>query len=144
MRVLAEYDDRKLKAALEHLERAMAHPEPAYADIGEHLLRTTRDRFDSQTDPEGNAWRELSPAYAKRKPRNADRILTLAGYLGAQLHYDAGDEGLELGSSLIYAAVHQFGWEERGIPARAYLGISGDDADAVLDMLEDHALAALS
>ncbi|MYE03151.1 MAG: hypothetical protein F4Y03_18125, partial [Alphaproteobacteria bacterium] len=43
---------------------------PVFADIGEYLVRTTKDRFRSQTDPSGRPWKPLSESYRKRKKRN--------------------------------------------------------------------------
>jgi phage gpG-like protein len=36
-----------------------------------------------------------------------------------------------VGTAKEYAAVHQFGWPKKNIPARAYLGISQDDVKVI-------------
>jgi phage gpG-like protein len=40
-------------------------------------------------------------------------------------------------SNIVYAATHQFGDDERNIPARPYLGLSQENAQDVLDVIED-------
>lgn len=96
------------------LRRAAAQlddPTPLYRDLGEGLLPLTKRRFATQTGPDGRAWKRLSPRYQKRKPYNKDKVLTLRGFLGRQLAYQASAEGLLLGSNRKYAAIHQFGGE---------------------------------
>lgn len=46
-----------------------------------------------------------------------------------------GDEA-EVGTNVVYGAIHQFGGEEVGLPARPYLGSSAEDEadlDAIID-----------
>ena len=121
-------------------------------DIGEHLLNTTRERFSSQTAPDGTPWAPLSEDYKRTKPRNQDKILTLYGILRGQLTYRAARDEVAIGSPTIYAGTHQFGAERgafgttaRGapipwgdIPARPFLGLSPDDESAVMEILAEH------
>ena len=105
-------DDAELKAALKELAAKLNDLTPFFKDVGETLLNSTRERFRSQTDPEGRAWKDyapLSPAYAARKPRNKDKILTLWGHLRGTLAKQADKDSLRIGSPLVYAATHQFG-----------------------------------
>jgi phage gpG-like protein len=52
--------------------------------------------------------------------------------------YQSGRDWTAVGTNLIYGATHQFGDEERGIPARPYLGLSDDDRRAVVRVLHIH------
>jgi len=107
------------QAARAMLERQSA-PEsgPLANRIGEYLLRSTQDRFKTQTAPDGTAWAPLTKRYAKRKKYNQDKILTLRGYLRSQIHYQViDDKTVEIGSNMKYAAIHQFGGEV-DIPSR--------------------------
>ena len=65
------------------LDKLVRDATPLMRDIGEHVLNTTRDRFDSQTDPDGNP--PLSDNTRRHKKRNADKILTLDGDLRGNL-----------------------------------------------------------
>lgn len=102
-------DDAELKAALKQLAAKLNDLKPFFNDAGETLLNSTRERFRSQTDPDGARWPALSPAYAARKPRNKDKILTLSGALRGTLVKQADKDSLRIGSPLVYAATHQFG-----------------------------------
>ena len=125
---------------------------PAMNDIGEHLLRTTRDRFDSEEAPDGSPWTALSETTSARKRRNADKILTLDGYLRGGLVYRSTAHSVEVGTPSIYGGPHQFGSEKGSfgsaakgtpipwgeIPARPFLGLSDADGDELTDILRDY------
>ena len=141
-------------AAIEHLSGlldAIDDPSPVLKEISEAVvLRSTRERFKTQTAPDGTAWAALQPWYQKEKRRNKNRTLTLDGYLRSRLTWQfAGDRTVEIGSNLPYAAVHQFGATIkpraakvlmfRGhvaksvtIPARPYLGLSDEDRSEIV------------
>ena len=60
----------EVKAAFESLQSRLADLTPVFQDIGEAMLNRTRERFNSQTAPDGTPWRALSPAYALVKKQN--------------------------------------------------------------------------
>jgi phage virion morphogenesis protein len=117
------------------------------SDIGEYVLRSTRDRAVDQVDPDGHRWRALEPSYArwKAKKRPGVPILKFDNHmLGDQLSWQLdGDSAVLVGTNAIYGAVHQFGSRDpnRGIPARPWLGISADDSDEIVALTRDHLLA---
>ena len=144
-RIHIEIDDDKAQAALNRLIAAGTDTTPLMKDIGEYLLRTTKDRFVEQKAPNGTPWAALSSATKKRKKRNAEKILTESGILRGQLTFQVGPDSVLVGSPTIYAGTHQFGaskgaygttskgapipWGD--IPARPFLGLSGDDATEI-------------
>lgn len=102
-------DDAEIKAGLAQLAAKLNDLRPFFNDVGETLLNSTRNRFRSQTAPDGAAWKPLSPAYAARKARNKGKVLTLSGALRGTLVKQATADSLRIGTPLIYGAVHQFG-----------------------------------
>ena len=83
-----------------------------FADMGEYLLRSTRERAAKQIDPDGNKWRALSPGYAKWKAKKRPGVSILKfdfHMLGDQLSYQADQDALLLGTNAPYGAIHQFG-----------------------------------
>jgi phage virion morphogenesis protein len=126
--------DAALRAALEELIRRAENLQPAFADIGEALLLSHRERWDDQVDPEGKHWAALSSDYAqsqrKRESRGKDKILVLDTFLrDTSLNYAAERSGLMFGTDSVYAATHQFGDADRNIPARPFIGLSDDDLE---------------
>jgi len=133
----------EVKAAFESLQAKLADLTPVFQGIDESMLNRTRERFNTQTAPDGRSWQALSPDYKKRK-KNADKILTLHGRLRGLLNYRAGPNEVRIGTPLIHGATHQFGNPQRHIPARPFLGLSQSDEQALLDILNDHLSRTLS
>ena len=99
----------KVRRRLDKLVRAGQDAAPLMRDIGEHVLTSTRDRFDSQTTPDGTPWEPLSDNAKRRKQRNKDKILTLDGDLRVNLAYRTGRDSVEIGSPFVYAGTRKLG-----------------------------------
>jgi len=136
--VRIELDERPILAAFERIQAAGRDTKPLWDDVGEYLQLATRFRFDTVTAPDGTPWEPLDPAYQRRKKRRQDEILVLDAFLRDTLAAETDSQGLEFGSALIYAATHQFGDPERGIPARPFLGLSEDDKGEILRLAREH------
>ena len=131
-------ETQALRQALERLQRQAKTLRPALSAIGEYLLEATEDRFAAQVDPAGRPWAPLSPRYKKQKRRRQDLILVLDSYLKGTLAKRVSAGRLEIGSNRVYAATHQLGDEGRNIPARPFLGLSGENKAEILSLLADH------
>ena len=108
----------------------------ALSDIADYGESSTRRRLsDEKRAPDGSAWPAWSDDYAKtREPQHS--LLENRGDLIDSITSDSDADSALWGSNLIYAATHQLGDDNRNIPARAYLGLSEDDIDAILDLVE--------
>ena len=83
---------------------------PLMGRLGEYFVDSTQERFKTQTAPDGNAWKPLSPGYKKKKKKNQDLILTLNGYLRKYIaHQVLSANEVAWGSNRIYAAIQQWG-----------------------------------
>lgn len=116
-------DDAALRAMLERQAQpatgSTSGRDTLAARIGERLVKSTRERFKTQTAPDGTPWAPLKPATIRRKKYNPDKILTLRGYLGGNAA--SGGQGprfqpiddytVEVGVNAKYGAIHQFGGE---------------------------------
>lgn len=162
-----EHDDARIRAGLLKLLAFGRDQRAAMRDIATLGESSTRERFHTETDPDGSRWVPLksniydsinkkhlrkdgrlrNTAAAFRHVTNR-KILTLDGHLGDSISNRSDRDYAEWGVNRIYAAIHQFGGKAgRGlraqIPARPYLGISaGDEAD-ILNILEQRIQGAL-
>lgn len=135
---------------------------PVFAEIGEYLVRATKQRFQQGVDPEGKAWAPKSPATMERYRRmgygnRTKPLIGPSGMLSTQVLTFPTRDGVTIGSNMKYAAVMQFGAAKGAfgndaskraipwgrIPARAWLGISRDDEAAIIDIVDEHLAAAL-
>ena len=144
-----QLDDREVQKAFQQLLDRTGSLGPFLRDVGEHLLNSTRERFESQEGPDGEPWEPLSDVTLGRKSRNLDKILVEDGDLMRDIFPQVSGDTLELTANRIYAAMQQFGgtteqhphlWGD--IPARPFLGFSDEDRQSILDIATDHLAGA--
>lgn len=95
--------------------------------VGQEVLSQTIERItQEQKAPDGTPWAAWSESYQNYKARKQDggAFLDASGELIDSLNYEATNDEALVGTNLVYAATHQFGDEQRNIPARPYLGLS--------------------
>lgn len=141
-----DIDNLSMSEGLADLLGKMEHLQPFHANVGEHMLNSIDDRFETETAPDGSKWQHHAPAtIASRLRRNGNAPLTIlreSGRLAGSFSYDANDDRVEIGTPIIYAAIQHFGGEAgRGhsvtIPPRPILGLSAEDETAIDEMAED-------
>ena len=125
---------------------------PLMSEIGEYLVRSTKERFNTETDPTGKPWAPLSEEYRARKKQNRDKILTLSRDLAGSVAFRAARAHVDAGVRPIYSGTHQFGaakgsfgstskgspipWGD--IPARPFLGLSDEDEREITQIVVDY------
>lgn len=137
------FDAPELGGVIARLERdqrtAPARKAKLGDAIGALLESSTKRRIsDEKKAPDGADWPGWSPAYGEtRGPghsllQNENDLLTSIQALGSP-------DQVQIGSNLVYAAIHQLGGEEVGIPIppRPYLGLSATDETDIRDLAED-------
>ncbi|MBJ3783413.1 phage virion morphogenesis protein [Devosia sediminis] len=110
-------DDKEAQEALAQLERAAANPEGAYHAIGAHFVFSTQRNIEQETAPDGQKWRPLSPRTAAKRigrgraarRRGYNHILRVTARLYQSISYGVVPSGVEWGSNLVYARIHQLG-----------------------------------
>lgn len=129
---------KKLKQLSEDDRRGLLR---AMADA---VRTSTTDRFDTETDPDGNKWKA-----SVRAQEDGGKTLTLTGTLRNSIRYRTTPEGFAVGTNDIRAATHQFGDKrtikaengrsiKRNIPARPFLGFNEEDREELVEMLRDY------
>lgn len=147
------------ESALKHLAAGVRDPRPALDEIGGRLVASTIERFQAERGPDGTPWKP-----SRRARREGGRTLTDTGRLRASITHRATRTTLEVGTNVVYAAIHQFGgrtpprtirprkkkalwWrgaphpvakvEHPGstIPARPFLGIDEGDRTMVIHVV---------
>lgn len=174
--IRVELDTREATAALKRLGDSARDPKPALRQIGEALVLTTRQRFASSQGPDGRPWAPNSQAtylkflggyknsFGKSGRINKEGsgramgkrpLIGESKRLGTEIAYRVDGASVEVGSSLVYSAVQQFG-ARRGqfgsgryrnragsfpipwgdIPARPFLGVSEADSRLIEGIIE--------
>jgi phage gpG-like protein len=99
--------------ALGRLERAAANPVGAMHALGAHFVFSTQRNIELETAPGGKRWPRLSPRTAAQRVgkgrRGYDHMLRVSNRLYASISYQVLSDGVEWGSNLVYARIHQLG-----------------------------------
>lgn len=143
--ISVEVDDKEVQRAMKRLTAVVGNPQVAFADIGEYLILSHYERWGKEQAPDGTPWAELKPETTKQKRKKGKPLDILAqdGYLRDLMRYNPSPSGLEFGTDRKYGATHQFGDDDRGIPARPFLGLSDADQIEVVSILQDHLRSAI-
>lgn len=149
-------DDAQVLAALRRLRQHSEDITPALKQIGERLVESTQDRFATSSAPDGTPWaansavtisRYLGLSSGKKREARAagKKPLVNGGFLRDQIHYNVTGNVLEVGATMKYAAMQQFGGKKSefphlwgDIPARPFLGISDRDRATIEQVVTDY------
>lgn len=148
-------DDKEFRATMRSLQEGMGNLTPVMDSIGKALETNTRNRFETRTDPNGQAWKPWADSTLKHYPfagtqyaKGADgagrgNLLDRYGTMLDGLSYEADSNSVRVGFAMPYAAYHEFGTKKMprrgmlmGDPNAGTLG-KGDE-DAVIGILTDY------
>lgn len=174
MASIIEVQSQALNSALAQLVYRIGHAGAALGPIGQDMAERAKRRFVTATGPDGARWAANAQStlmnYIKSKSgfsRKTGKILSkgralamakrplqgVSGDLARQLFYQVDDDSMTFGSSMIYAAMQQFGGSKSrfghlwgDIPARPFLPITPQgtlypaDEELVIDQLSQYLL----
>ena len=141
VRIRVDVDDADVRRVLGSLSRPLGRQ--VWAQVGQTLVSATLDRFEAGRGPDDVPWKP-----SRRAEAQGGQTLVDSSRLRDSVTFRAAADGVEVGTNVVYAAIHQFGSpadgsRPRGIPARPYLGVDDGDRDAirgiVLDAIERRA-----
>lgn len=131
---------KRLAAALKGVEFEASDRRRLTKALGVELEDQTKGRFDVKESPEGDPWKAISDAhqeYLDSRFPGHDAPLVVSGGLRDSVESQTSEWAVLTGATKVYAAVHQFGWSEKNIPERPYLGIGPEDEEALTGIVED-------
>ena len=153
-RIHIDVDTKAVQAALNRMASTLDGPgaQDVFDAIGQTLVTSTVDRFVREEGPDAEGWLP-----SRRAQEEGGQTLTDKGILKNSITHVAGPDYVDVGTNVLYGAIHQFGGEirpksadklyiQRGgkvvavvdsvtMPARPYLGIDERDRDAISDIL---------
>lgn len=130
-----------LQNRLARVQARARNPETLAAGLAAMMEAQVKRRIqDEKTDPEGQPWVEWSAEYAASRKGNHS-LLMFEGHLRDSIAGESDRKSATVGSSQIYAGVHQFGYG--GVPARPYLGLSPDNVKEIDALVTDWLAGAL-
>lgn len=97
-------DDELALAVLGNLVARLDDPTPAYEDVGQALITSTHHRWDQGISPSGSPWPK-----SLRVKKYGGSTLKLSARLYRSISANASRTGVEIGTNVVYAAIHQLG-----------------------------------
>jgi phage gpG-like protein len=130
---LVQVDDSKVVVALGRFHLSLVQNEELMNQIGASQLLSVRRTFRDQGVPAGS-WVPLAPSTIKSNPKiygAGHKLLIRRGILLNSINFHAQPGSVTIGTNLKYAAVHQFGSQDRstaigpktGAEANATVGV---------------------
>lgn len=164
-----------VNALLDTLQQRTNNMSPVLMTIGENIMERTKQRFSTATSPDGTPWAANSQTtlmrylamrggFSKKTGKISAKGQKLAigkkplmgesGDLARQFVVNADEHGVTVGSTMIYAAMQQFGGKKSqfpnlwgDIPARPFLPVmsNGDlypqEEEQIIDMIQNYLTA---
>jgi phage virion morphogenesis protein len=121
-----EVVSRDIAGAILRIRDRLAKGVEAYEGIGASLKDNIRLGFVDSTSPYGEKWLPLK--------HRVGQPLVDTGRLRDSITYRASNDGVEVGTNVVYAAIHQFGGmagrkQAAHIPARPYMPVRENSVD---------------
>lgn len=128
----------------ERLEDRLLNLEPLFQDLAAILESNANVRFDTKTDPDGNAWPEWAPSTrAAREREGRGTLMEYSGFMREGLTSAFGPSFAEVFLTAPYADAHERPKSTSHLPRRSMLtsasgGIGEQDLEDVLASIEDY------
>lgn len=130
-----------VRAHLDGLRQRLGDLSEVMAGIGMELESRISSRFESRTDPNGDAWEPWAPSTKARYPADGNkRLLDRHGDMLGSLSHTSDATSVTVGFGNPVATYHEWGTEH--MPRRGLLfadpdagTLGNDDEAAVLDIL---------
>jgi phage virion morphogenesis protein len=113
-------NDTLVQTRLNQLTARMSNLSPAMDAIGQRLEAKISNRFESQRDPNGNAWTPWKPSTSKSYPKDGNRKILdrYSDLLKTTHNVSDGGKSVTVGLGAAYGYFHEFGTKKmvrRGI-----------------------------
>lgn len=139
--IIITLDDEQAQAAFGELLRRAEDTTGLMRRVAGHLEDVAEESFATERSPSGVPWVDLSEVTKASRAKRGHwpgSKLQVRGMLALSATSDYGRDYAQIGSNMPYARIqHEGGQAGRGnkvtIPARPYLGISPEAADAIRD-----------
>ncbi len=131
----AKMNDEEIKKKLTELADLTSDLKPLFRVLRQTILAAIDDNFETEGTASGDKWEELSNGYKAKKVKEYGedkKILEASGDLRTSFIGKVTSNDLTIGSPKEYAAVHNFGYEERNMPKREIIRFSDQQIEDIV------------
>ncbi|WP_454908387.1 phage virion morphogenesis protein [Variovorax gossypii] len=129
----------KVGGAVRRMEQLGASPRPLWNAFGQYGESSTRLRFQTQAGPSGAKWRP-----SQRVKKHGGQTLVLKRRLERSITYRANNSGVEWGSNVVYARIHQLGGKIQKLAFSSTLRLRTNRSGALLRQADRPNLAVFA
>ena len=133
---------KELSAILNHSALSSTDRMKLMKGLGTEIVEQSRSRIlETQEDPDGNKWQDYADSTLRGlKAKGLEKVVSLlnrSGMLDRSIKVrQSGQWSVLVGSDREYAGVHQWGYKQKNIPARPYLGLSTDNIEDLNELAQ--------
>lgn len=143
-----------LTATLHGINDALTDLRPAFKEVHTIFLEFERKVFETEGGYASSEWVPLSPSYAAYKDRvyghrsimrrGEDRLFkSLTNAADGDHIYINGPSFVEMGTRVLYARAHQYGYERMNLPSRPLIPkFTREEGERVVDAIMAHLFKA--
>lgn len=109
---------------LKNIQEIFGDLRPLFRRFRRTILNIIDDNFDTEGTASGEKWQELSEKYNIQKIKKygmGKKILEASGSLRKSFTSKIDDKTLTIGTAKEYAAIHNFGMDEKNMPQREFM-----------------------
>jgi phage gpG-like protein len=114
----------ELKDELKRLLRNVSNQSPFFTEAKVIMFSDIQRHFQNEESPDGK-WEPIK--YRKGE------ILQDTGRLRASIAAISSNKGAEVGTNMIYAPTHQFGYGKKNIPQRIFIWLSDEAETRIIE-----------
>lgn len=125
----------RVQARFAQLASKVRNPQDLLYTVASLTETQTKRRIsDEKTAPDGRAWQEWSPDYARTRKGKHSLLVDSQALLDDIQSTVEGGEAVTF-ATMAYAGAHQDS-QRSWLPSRPFLGISASNADEIIDVVE--------
>lgn len=138
-----EFDNKEVHEKLLNLAKKTENLRPLMKNIAGIFAYATEENFKEEGRPD--KWLDLAESTKKQRTKKRKwpgQILQVEGKLATSINTYYDNDSAVIGSNLEYAAIHQLGGQSGKnksveIPARAYLKLTSDDYEEIMETIKE-------
>ena len=111
---------------LDEIADSVSDLKPLFKILRQSLMDSIYENFETEGTASGDKWEEWSEKWAKEREKRekVSKILQYDGDLRDSFDYKITSTDLTIGTAKEYAAIHNFGYEDRNMPQREFMRFS--------------------
>ena len=121
-----QMNSKEVFQKLDEIADSVSDLKPLFKILRQSLMDSIYENFETEGTASGDKWEEWSEKWAKEREKRekVSKILQYDGDLRDSFDYKITSTDLTIGTAKEYAAIHNFGYDEKNMPQREFMRFS--------------------